>query len=401
MLRYLHWDQPLAKLILVYAFLFFIPEEIFPNTNDPSQCVWQYVVNDMVEEFTGPSGRCTTAARGAVRLGFHDASGWSKSTGPTGGADGSIILNPDELTSDKLNQGMEAIVATTKRWADKYAKYGVGVADTIQMGANVATVVCPLGPRVKTYVGRKDSNKKAPAPIPGDGKDTADHLLKLFADKTISADDVVALIGAHSVAQQRFADVARSGDPLDSTPGVWDTAYYTQIVSPMAPPRVFKLQSDINIAIDPRTARLFAAFAAPNNGAQVPWNKVSLSRSVLISAKQVTSPQLLLHANVKLQAYAKAYVRLSLLGVDNINDLTDCTKVLPAEITKFKAVDTMQMKEWTSMTTNMPAIAKAIFDAKLITNVTDFETILGEQQGQTPEPNPTEPDDAESDSESK
>ncbi|KAJ2955374.1 hypothetical protein NQ176_g11403 [Zarea fungicola] len=28
--------------------------------------------------------------------------------------------------------------------------------------------------------------------------------------------------------------------------------------------------------------------------------------------------------------YAREYVRLSLLGVHNINDLTECTKVLPA-----------------------------------------------------------------------
>jgi manganese peroxidase len=30
-----------------------------------------------------------------------------------------------------------------------------------------------------------------------------------------------------------------------------------------------------------------------------------------------------------LQAYASEYIRLSLLGVNNINDLTECTKALP------------------------------------------------------------------------
>lgn len=43
-------------------------------------CVWQYIVNDMVGSFRGSSGRCTGLARRAVRLGFHDAAAWSKTT---------------------------------------------------------------------------------------------------------------------------------------------------------------------------------------------------------------------------------------------------------------------------------------------------------------------------------
>jgi hypothetical protein len=40
-----------------------------------------------------------------------------------------------------------------------------------------------------------------------------------------------------------------------------------------------------------------------------------------------------------LQAYARAYVRLSLLGVYNINNLTDCTSVLPARVTTGDFLD--------------------------------------------------------------
>lgn len=35
--------------------------------------------------------------------------------------------------------------------------------------------------------------------------------------------------------------------------------------------------------------------------------------------------------------YAYSYIRLSLLGVDNINALTECTKVLPNEKKIFRA----------------------------------------------------------------
>jgi hypothetical protein len=32
------------------------------------------------------------------------------------------------------------------------------------------------------------------------------------------------------------------------------------------------------------------------------------------------------------QAFSRGYFRLSLLGVPNLNDLTDCTKVMPKRI---------------------------------------------------------------------
>lgn len=47
-----------------------------------------------------------------------------------------------------------------------------------------------------------------------------------------------------------------------------------------------------------------------------------------------------------LQDYAKEYVRLSLLGVDNINQLTECTKVLPPAIKTFNSPDSAIIKAW-------------------------------------------------------
>lgn len=229
----------------------------------------------MVAAFKGPSGRCTNAARGAVRLGFHDAAGFSKATGPLGGADGSILLAPVEMTRPD-NRGLEEIVALTKTWLAKYQPLGITAADLIQMGANVATVVCPLGPRVKTYVGRKDSTKPAPDGLLPLVTSSADVLIKLFQDKTIQPNGLTALIGAHTTAQQRFVDPARVGDPQDSTPGVWDTLYYSETLNPNAPPRVFKFQSDINLAADPRISKLFASFGDPNHAdRQEDWNEVS------------------------------------------------------------------------------------------------------------------------------
>lgn len=227
----------------------------------------------MATAFKGPSGRCTNAARAAVRLGFHDAAGWSKNTGTSGGADGSLILAPEEIKRPG-NRGLEEIVTLTQSWYNKYKSYGVTAADIVQMGANVATVVCPLGPRIKSYVGRKDNSKACTDGLLPPVTASADDLIKLFQDKTIQPNGLTALLGAHSTAQQRFVDPSRAGDPQDSTPGVWDMAYYTETLDPNAPKRVFKFASDIKLAADARMQGLFKAFAAPNNEAQAPWNRV-------------------------------------------------------------------------------------------------------------------------------
>ena len=85
-------------------------------------CVWKWISYDMTAKFNGTSGRCTKFARGAVRLGFHDAGVWSN-TSSYGGADGSILLT-DELNRSE-NNGLATIGEQMKSWYNKYNKYGV------------------------------------------------------------------------------------------------------------------------------------------------------------------------------------------------------------------------------------------------------------------------------------
>ncbi|KAI7914861.1 ligninase H2 [Pyricularia oryzae] len=280
-------------------------------------CIWKYVADDMVPIFRGNSGRCTNLARAAIRMGFHDAGGWSRTTGPLGGADGSLILAPEEiLRSD--NRGLEEIVAQTKQWYAQYSRYGVGMADLVQFAANVATVVCPLGPRVRTFIGRKDSSVPSPKGLlpPVDG--SADFLIEMFRNKTIEPHGLTALLGAHTTSQQRFVDPSRAGDPQDSTPGVWDILYYQQTLNQVpTPQRVFKFQSDVVLSQHPLIKQEFSLFAAKDNG-QSHWNF----------------------------DYAREYIRLSLLGVNNINTLTECTKSLPPRIRAFSAPDEDLVSKW-------------------------------------------------------
>ncbi|KXH47139.1 peroxidase [Colletotrichum salicis] len=272
-----------------------LPDLGSSDCNADKCCVWQHVAADLMPTFRDDNG-CTDPARAAIRLGFHDAAGWSLTTGDLGGADGSIVLAPEEI-GRPLNKGLEEIVSQMKTWFDKYKDHGAGMADLIQFAANTATLACPGGPRIKTFVGRKDSSVAAPDGLLPDPKDPADKLIELFGNKTITAPGLAALVGAHTASRQRFFDTSKVNAPQDTTPNVWDVDFYGQTLAG-APAEVVTFPSDIVLSKDPRSAPAFQAFA---NNAPL-WGG----------------------------AYAKQYLRLSLLGVFNINDLTDCSKALPA-----------------------------------------------------------------------
>lgn len=221
-------------------------------------CVWKHVADDILPTFRDDSG-CTDSARASIRLGFHDAAGWSKPTGDLGGADGSIILAAEEI-GRPANKGLEEIAAQMKVWHDKYKDFGAGMADLIQFLANTATVACPGGPRIKTFVGRKDSSVAAPDGLLPDPKDPADKLIELFGNKTITAPGLAALVGAHSTSRQRFFDESKANAPQDTSPGVWDVLFYKQVLEG-APAEVVTFPSDINLSKDARSGPAFRAFS--------------------------------------------------------------------------------------------------------------------------------------------
>jgi hypothetical protein len=250
-----------------------IDTSIPPGTVDSAACkadpccVWKWISYEMTAKFNGTSGRCSKFARAAVRLGFHDAGVWSN-TSSYGGADGSILLTNEIDRAE--NDGLEIIAEQTKAWYNKYSKYGISMADLIQFGANVATVVCPLGPRIRTFVGRKDNAKAGPTGLLPGVNDSADKNIKLFEAKTIDPHDLVALLGAHTTSQQHFVNTGRDGDPQDSTPGIWDVEFYGETIG-NSPPRVLKFPSDVKISQDSRAKSEWQAFV----GGQGHWNAVS------------------------------------------------------------------------------------------------------------------------------
>lgn len=161
-----------------------VPDMNSPECAKDKCCIWKYIADDMRDDMVGDSGRCNNLARAAVRLGFHDAGTWSKKT-TGGGADGSLVL-AGECEERPENNGLQDVCSQTRTWFDKYKAFNISMADLIQMGANVGTVACPLGPRVRSFVGRKDGTGQSPRGNIPSPFDSADQLISLFADKTIS-----------------------------------------------------------------------------------------------------------------------------------------------------------------------------------------------------------------------
>jgi hypothetical protein len=76
-------------------------------------CKYKWAADDMAAAMRGPSGRCNALARGAIRLGFHDAGAWEKGM-DYGGADGSMVLTDEISRSD--NRGLEETVNQLRLW---------------------------------------------------------------------------------------------------------------------------------------------------------------------------------------------------------------------------------------------------------------------------------------------
>lgn len=241
-----------------------------PDTQDSQRCrddeccKYSFAVKMMEQAFQG----CNDLARQAIRLGFHDAAAWNVSLA-NGGADGSVVLN-DEEGARFENKGLQDIISQMKDWGNQLQKFDVGMADLIQLGAMSATVICPGGPRIKAFVGRNDADDLPPEgliPSPFAG---AEENIALFESKTFAATDLVALVGAHTVSEQKFVDPSQAGKTQDTTATTWDVAFYGQTQSQDTPNGVFKFPSDLSLANNSATSTVWSTFARDQNS----WDTV-------------------------------------------------------------------------------------------------------------------------------
>jgi manganese peroxidase len=194
------------------------------------------------------------------------------------------------------NNGLQPIRLYAIELLLLYGIFGVTAADLIQFMAAVAIATCPLGPRIRTFVGR-DNSALSPTGLLPNVNSNAATLINLFSDKTFTPDALVALLGAHTTSNQFYVSPPKAGAPQDTTPGIWDASFFSEMLSSKPAAKVYQFSSDLLISNATQTKGTWHSFADPVVG-QNNWNL----------------------------AFSKAFVRLSLLGVNKINKLTDVSR---------------------------------------------------------------------------
>ncbi|KAK5169794.1 fungal class II heme-containing peroxidase [Saxophila tyrrhenica] len=168
---------------------------------------------------------CTEPARSSIRFAFHDSAGYSSVTKPygpaSGGADGSLLLNDDEIARTG-NAPMPFARTQLKTQWEGFKDQNVTAADFVQISSLIAVRSCG-GPAYKMLVGREDDDNACPqGTLPAAfGQDSSyDVLVQLWAEKGIDERELAALMGAHTVSRA-FAQQSNGIPP----PDVWNTAY--------------------------------------------------------------------------------------------------------------------------------------------------------------------------------
>lgn len=214
--------------------------------NGECPAVWTQVKSDLNNLFMA-GDQCNDLARGAIRAVFHDCGSWDTSQGLSGGCDGSLILGttPDVELSRAENRGLQAIAGVLRGLAGKYSTsvadmivfagstflptsayhpsssvllaFGPRRDNSFSLVVDAAVALCPGGPHVPTFIGRNDSTTSAPEGGLPDVFDSAANLAALFAKKGFSAEDLAALLGAHSTSTQKFVDPTQFNKSQDST----------------------------------------------------------------------------------------------------------------------------------------------------------------------------------------
>jgi len=232
-------------------------------------------------------------------LAFHDAGTFSTALAlakqPNGAADGSMLWDPNEVLRTE-NDGLQTIVGLLQPLP---AKFNVTPGDVLHLAGVLGVLSCPGGPRVSAWVGRPLPLNVAPTGLLPSPDDPVPQLLDRFLDMGLQTEDLMALVGAHSSGTQQFVDPSLAGSSFDSTVDIWDVRFYKETNESTTAPGTLKLNSDVNFAHNASTMHNFQFYI--NN--QLDWE----------------------------EDYRFAHEKMSLLGL-NLEDLTDCTEVLPASI---------------------------------------------------------------------
>ncbi|KIJ35838.1 class II peroxidase, partial [Sphaerobolus stellatus SS14] len=277
-------------------------------------CPFVELLADIQQNLTGTTACTNLVARNVLRLAFHDAMGASASLTSQGqfgggGADGSILVFPQETTYI-ANEGFNLTVFLLQPFLERNPSVSPG--DFLQFAAAVGLATCPGAPQVKFLAGRPSPIAAAPDQLIPEPTDSVTTILNRFNDAGgFAPAEVVALMAGHSIALNYHLEVVNLRTPFDSTPDVFDTQFYLDVllngtVTPnVTDPTMFstspfngelRLLSDAALARDSRTACTWQGFV-----------------------NQQTSMQ---------QAFSAAWAKMSVIG-QSTQALVDCSSLVP------------------------------------------------------------------------
>jgi len=176
------------------------------------------------------------------------------------------MAHSDIETAFHANDGIDDIVNLQRPFA---IKHGVSFGDFIHFAGAVAVSNCPGAPRLEFLAGRPNISLPSPDFLVPEPSDSVDTIINRMGDAGFSPNEIVDLLASHTVAAQDHVDPTIPGTPFDSTPGLFDSNFFVEVLlkgnitpgnginvgqlsSPLA--GEFRLQSDAAFARDPRTA---------------------------------------------------------------------------------------------------------------------------------------------------
>mmetsp|Transcript_2616 Transcript_2616/g.4455 ORF Transcript_2616/g.4455 Transcript_2616/m.4455 type:complete len:331 (+) Transcript_2616:31-1023(+) len=146
-----------------------------------------------------------TKAPVALRLPFHDAGTYSMAQ-RDGGANASVRFELERPESQGLKRGWRIIEQAAKELKSGPAS-SLSSADLIVLAGAAAVRVCG-GPVIPVLVGRLDATGPDPEGRLPSEESSAEQLKKNFAEKGISAREMLVLSGAHTLGNKGFGDAA-------------------------------------------------------------------------------------------------------------------------------------------------------------------------------------------------
>ncbi|KAI0268693.1 manganese peroxidase [Gloeopeniophorella convolvens] len=236
-------------------------------------CCALFPVLDVLQSDFFDGGECGEEVHESLRLTFHDAIGFSLHSNVGGGADGSIAVFDDIETAFHANGGIDDIVDAQAQFKTAN-NITLSPGDFIQFAGAVGVSNCPGAPRLEFLLGRPPPKAAAADLTVPEPFDNVTHILARFKDAGFDPSEVVALLASHTVAAADLVDPTIPGTPFDSTPFQFDTQFFveTQLKGTLFPGNganqgevmsplhgEIRLQSDNDLARDPRTACLWQA----------------------------------------------------------------------------------------------------------------------------------------------